>query len=185
MRCPKCKTEHSLLRDDDDNLYRRLCPCETGGTCHACAKGKVVVALLDRSGEVIKYACAKHGNDQTKSWTSGAQPKVEPKPEPRAPTKSPSKEKVKPAPNSNGVKVLAVPLYDCQCACGLRTLSTVGRLPCSRCGKAVEGALLSLSEMDHFQIGHGDNRTTIIAMMMIRGHGEYVPDALHITLPSV
>lgn len=174
MRCAKCGAEYSVLRDDDDNLYRRLCACEAAKACYAC-KNKVVAALLDRAGQVVKYACAKHGNEDTKQWFSSPE---------KSKAKAPSPEKSKVAA-PNGVKAMNVALFHCACSCGVRTLSTTQTIRCGACGTKVNGSELGKSEMDHFQIGHGEDRSTIVLTMMIRGHGEYVPDSLHITLPKI
>lgn len=68
MKCDKCGTEYKLIRDQDDNLIRRICPCEVTQTCHQCKRGKVNHAQLTSTGHVANYACAKHGSPDAVDW---------------------------------------------------------------------------------------------------------------------
>lgn len=68
MNCEKCGAEYKVLRDQDDNPIRRLCPCEVLQPCHQCKRGKVNHAQLTRTGEVANYACAKHGSTDAAEW---------------------------------------------------------------------------------------------------------------------
>lgn len=75
MNCEKCGAEYKVLRDQDDNPIRRLCPCEVLQPCHQCKRGKVNHAQLTRTGEVANYACAKHGSADAAEWPPpGANP---------------------------------------------------------------------------------------------------------------
>lgn len=68
MKCEKCGAEYKVIRDQDDNPIRRLCPCEVLQPCHQCKRGKVNHAQLTRTGDVANYACAKHGSPDAAEW---------------------------------------------------------------------------------------------------------------------
>lgn len=178
MNCEKCGTERVLLRDDDDNLYRRLCPCEINETCHACARGKVVAALLDRAGDVSKFSCAKHGNDDIREWESLAKiPRDKPKKEEKKEARTAPK--VKDPGSPNDVKKSDIPLYVSAC-CVNPIIAIEDKFPCPKCGTIVSGTRLEGGAMDGFYLTHGNGITSVIVCMKIYGHGEF--DAKNLVL---
>lgn len=180
MNCHKCGTELSLLRDDDDNLYRRICPCEVNETCHACARGKVVAAILDRAGDVDKFACAKHGNEDIREWVSLAEkPRDKPKKEKKDEKDVRAAHRSKAPDSPNDVKKSDLPLYEATC-CRKRIVSIADKFPCPKCGTIVSGTRLEGGTMDGFYLTHGNGITSVIVCMKIYGHGEF--DARNIVL---
>jgi len=183
MNCEKCGTERALLRDDDDNLYRRICPCEINATCHGCARGKVVAALLDRAGDVAKYSCAKHGSEDIRTWVTLAEmPRDKPKKEEKGEKKEKevrAAHRVKAPDSPNDVKKSDLPLYEGIC-CVRPIVSVTSQFPCPKCGKTVSGARLEGGTMDGFYLNHGNGITSVIVCMKIYGHGEY--DAKNLVL---
>lgn len=161
-----CGVEYVFLRDDDDDLYRRVCSCEM--VASVCAqkncKQHVVVARLDRSGEVQKYFCAKHGSpDEVREWTVKKEKKEEKKDEKRE-----KKEKSSP----NDVTRAGMSLYAGRC-CERNILSTNFLFYCPKCGRSVSATRLDSSELDGFYLRHGPAGTSVLFTLKIEGHGEY------------
>ena len=188
MSCPKCGSDLPILRDDDDNLYRRLCPCEATEPCFACARGKVVVALLDRAGEVSKLACSKHGNEDSRTWLSQIHQEKKSTPEKvekKDKGEKPEKRNVRPPAEKgspNDVKRDNLPIYAGQC-CGKNILSTHDRFKCPHCSKSVQGSLLKGGSMDGFYLTHGHGITSVIILMKIYDHGEYPAQDFVLSIP--
>jgi hypothetical protein len=173
MICLTCKTECVIFRDADDNLYRRLCPCERDRPCYGCSRQKAVSALLDQNGEVLKYACSKHGNEDTAIWMALSPDPKTYKKENKSEKKGERSDLVdfkKGSPND--VKKGGLPLYAGVC-CANNVVATTPEFRCPNCASPVHGELLSNSAIDGFYLNHGERVTSVIILMKIEGHGEY------------
>lgn len=185
MNCATCGAEHHVLRDEDDNLYRRLCECERSKSCHACTKGIVVSANLSASGEVSSYACKRHGNPGARAW--GEAPKAEahqPSAKDNKPAKASKPDRAqKAAENPNDVKAADLPVYACRCpACERHVLSTQTSLACT-CGEELIAELIQDAALDHYSVVHGNGRTSVIMAIILRGDDTYVPDEVRVAVP--
>lgn len=170
--CEGCGAEHVLLRDEDDDLYRRVCVCEAKLPClQKGCKQLVVGARLDRSGEVRKCFCAKHaGLDEVAGWLSPALPEPTPVVK-QEKEKKERKEKKDSSPND--VTKLNVPLFAMTC-CGRTVVSTRHTFHCCECDQTLRGAPIEKGEMDGVFVRHGPTGTSVIITLKIESIADYV-----------
>lgn len=155
--CETCGVDHKILRDVEDNLYRALCPCEAGIACFKCTKSKATHALLDGSGELLKYACKRHGLEEA------AELEV---PEIEKPGKDPKAAKAK-EPERTPWE-LNKPLYLQTCkSCSTQSVSNTEKDRCGRCGKEISGEKTEAT-LD-YRYTEGGGRTNLVLMFTLPG----------------
>jgi len=65
--CSRCRTEHSVQRDpdDEDGFIRSVCVCEVTGRCAQCKQGPIVQAILAMDKSVLEFVCRAHAREGT------------------------------------------------------------------------------------------------------------------------
>lgn len=209
MQCEKCGTEYKVLRDQDDNPIRRLCPCEVLQPCHQCKRGRVNHAQLTRTGEVAAYACAKHGSPDAADWPPpgadkpsagrvAAEAIVEGKLKAAGKAAPKGSELVKPPapPKSiHGRLKSSVPLHEARCAkCRRMLLTTLPASFCPGCGapmvyEPIKGPATTSSvpggtaEIDGVYSDTGPRGTSLIITGMILREEPYDVCDVYVAIP--
>lgn len=199
MNCEKCGAEYKVLRDQDDNPIRRLCPCEVLQPCHQCKRGKVNHAQLTRTGEVAAYACAKHGSADAAEWPPpgddkpsagrvAAEAMVDGKLKAHGKGAPKGSELVpaKPAPKHPFGKLKnKVPLYDARCGpCEIAVLTTLEAHHCHNCGQLMTlHPIGAAAYVDGVYSDSGPRGTSLILTGMIEREEPYDVRAVFIEIP--
>ncbi len=199
MNCEKCGAEYKVLRDQDDNPIRRLCPCEVLQPCHQCKRGKVNHAQLTRTGQVAAYACAKHGSPDAASWPPPGEDKPslgriaaeamvdgKLKAHGKGATKGSELVSAKPAPKHPFGKLKNKrPLYDARCGpCEIAVLTTFEAHHCHNCGQLMTlHPLGAEAYVDGVYSDSGPRGTTVILTGMIEREEPYAVRAVFIEIP--
>lgn len=193
MQCAKCGSEYIVVRDENDDLLRRLCPCEVGQACQGCKRGKVTHALLTRTGEVTGYACEKHGSPEAATWLppsaaptpgrAAAQALLEGKLKVRAKKDAPAAPEAPRQPY--GRIKQKVELFAASCStCPRKFLTSLAAPFCAGCGTR-----LTLSEspsgtyLDGVFVESGPRGTSLILTAMSEGAEERDFGDLLVTIP--